>query len=103
MFKNIQAVSSFNPLTFHNPEAIDVALYESHRHQKNGGIIAVASYGAVGNFARYLALLCSRDLGTTIAGANITVLAALLIIINGHYEIKKLVIVIFSRTKEKRT
>ncbi|XP_044179684.1 uncharacterized protein LOC114949318 [Acropora millepora] len=58
---------------------------------------------AVGNFARYLALLCSRDLGTTIAGANITVLAALLIIINGHYEIKKLVIVIFSRTKEKRT
>lgn len=29
-----------------------LALYESHRHQNNGGIIAVASYGAVGNFAR---------------------------------------------------
>ena len=43
VFKNIQAVSSFNPLTFHNLEAIDVALYESHRHQNNGGIIAVAS------------------------------------------------------------
>ena len=54
-----------------------LALYESHRHQNNGGIIAVASYGAVGNFARYLALLCNRDWGTTIAGANITVLAAL--------------------------
>ena len=26
VFKNIQAVSSFNPLTFHNPEAIDVTL-----------------------------------------------------------------------------
>ena len=54
-----------------------LALYESHRHQNNGGIIAVASYGAVGNFARYLALMCNRDWGTTIAGANITVLAAL--------------------------
>ena len=43
VFKNIQAVSSFYPLPFHNPEAIDVALYESHRHQNNGGIIAVAS------------------------------------------------------------
>ena len=30
VFKTIQAVSSFNVLTFHNPEAIDVALYESH-------------------------------------------------------------------------
>ena len=38
-----------------------LALYESHRHQNNGGIIAVASYGAVGNFARYLALMCNRD------------------------------------------
>lgn len=54
-----------------------LALYESHRHQNNGGIIAVTSYGAVGNFARYLALMCNRDWGTTIAGANITVLAAL--------------------------
>ena len=54
-----------------------LALYESHRHQNNGGIIAVASYGAVGNFARYLALMCNRDWDTTIAGANITVLAAL--------------------------
>ena len=26
VFKNIQAVYSFNPLTFHNPEAIDVTL-----------------------------------------------------------------------------
>ena len=26
VFKDIQAVSSFNPLTFHNPEAIDVTL-----------------------------------------------------------------------------
>ncbi|XP_015748977.1 PREDICTED: uncharacterized protein LOC107328768 [Acropora digitifera] len=32
---------------------------------------------AVGKFARYLALMCNRDWGTTIAGANITVLAAL--------------------------
>ena len=32
---------------------------------------------AVGNFTRYLALMCNRDWGTTIAGANITVLAAL--------------------------
>ena len=60
-----------------SPSEQKLALYESHRHQNNGGIIAVASYGAVGNFARYLALLCNRDWGTTIAGANITVLAAL--------------------------
>ena len=26
VFKDIQAASSFNPLTYHNPEAIDVAL-----------------------------------------------------------------------------
>ena len=26
VFKNIQAVTSFDPLTFHNPEAIDVTL-----------------------------------------------------------------------------
>ena len=32
---------------------------------------------AVGNFARYLALMCNRGWGTTITGANITVLAAL--------------------------
>lgn len=48
-----------------------LALYDSHRHQDNGGIIAVASCRTVGNFARYLAV------GTTIAGANITVLATL--------------------------
>ena len=51
-----------------------IALFESHAHGNNGGLIAACKYSNIHNFVLYLKDMCSRYWGSGIAGANIAVL-----------------------------
>ena len=51
-----------------------IALFESHTHGNNGGLIAACKYKNIHNFASYLNDMCSRYWGSSLAGANIAIL-----------------------------
>ena len=51
-----------------------IALFESHTHGNNGGLIAACKYNNIHNFVSYLNDMCSRYWGSSLAGANIAIL-----------------------------
>ena len=51
-----------------------IALFESHTHDNNGGLIAACKYNNIHNFVSYLNDMCSRYWGSSLAGANIAIL-----------------------------
>ena len=51
-----------------------IALFESHTHGNNGGLIAACKYNNIHNFVSYLNDMCSRCWGSSLAGANIAIL-----------------------------
>ena len=51
-----------------------IALFESHTHGNNGGLIAACKYNNIHNFVSYLNDMCSRYWGGSLAGANIAIL-----------------------------
>ena len=51
-----------------------IALFESHTHGNNGGLIAACEYNNIHNFVSYLNDMCSRYWGSSLAGANIAIL-----------------------------
>ena len=53
-----------------------IALFESHTHGNNGGLIAACKYTNIHNFVSYLndTCMCSRYWGSSLAGANIAIL-----------------------------
>ena len=51
-----------------------IALFESHTHGNNGGLIAACKYNNIHDFVSYLNDMCSRYWGSSLAGANIAIL-----------------------------
>ena len=51
-----------------------IALFESHTHGNNGGLIAACEYNNIHNFVSYLNDMCSRYWGSSLSGANIAIL-----------------------------
>jgi len=51
-----------------------LGLFESHKHNIHGGVIAVGQYDDRGEFVRYLGHMLAHDWHTGIPGTNISVL-----------------------------